>query len=141
MPLSFHLKQQSGIGMTTIPKQLMWLRVRPGILAEFAICAGGLSSSIGIEACGKWMAEHHVVQRSSNPGWTCDEAEMIFRQLLSKASECDGNVVVQHAPPEWKESLNTWGRCPADLALQKAVRRALDPQSLFNPGRFVTDAF
>jgi glycolate oxidase FAD binding subunit len=51
------------------------------------------------------------------------------------------NVVVDRCPPDWKSKLPIWGRPPTDLALQKAVKRALDPQNLFNPGRFVTDAF
>jgi glycolate oxidase FAD binding subunit len=51
------------------------------------------------------------------------------------------NYVIGRCPSERKKSLPVWGRPPADLALQKAVKRALDPNNLFNPGRFVTDAF
>jgi glycolate oxidase FAD binding subunit len=53
--------------------------------------------------------------------------------------EYGSNYVVERCPSEWKRHINTWGRSPADLALQKSVKGALDPQNLFNPGRFVTD--
>ncbi|HEY1376369.1 MAG TPA: FAD-binding oxidoreductase [Gemmataceae bacterium] len=61
--------------------------------------------------------------------------------LVEIAAGQSGNIVIERCPPEWKKSLPVWGRPPADLALQKAVKRALDPQNIFNPGRFVTDAF
>lgn len=63
------------------------------------------------------------------------------RSLLESAASLGGNLVIERCPSEWKKSLPVWGRPPADLALQKAVKRALDPNNLFNPGRFVTDAF
>jgi glycolate oxidase FAD binding subunit len=70
---------------------------------------------------------------------------VMFREavnsLLNHAAAHGGNVVIERCPSEWKKSLPVWGRPPADLALQKAVKRALDPNNLFNPGRFVTDAF
>ena len=59
-----------------------------------------------------------------------------------EVTENEGNVVFQRGPTAWKAQKHpVWGRPPANLALQKAVERALDPQNLFNPGRFVTDAF
>jgi glycolate oxidase FAD binding subunit len=69
------------------------------------------------------------------------QARDLLRRALVSASGCGGNIVIERCPPEWKKSLSVWGRPPADLALQKAVKRALDPQNIFNPGRFVTDAF
>ena len=57
--------------------------------------------------------------------------------------EAEADVVaeiVERCPSEWKRFVLVWGRRPADLALQKAVKCALDPQNMFNPGRFVTDA-
>ena len=67
------------------------------------------------------------------------EAKAMLQELTEVAGRYDGNIVVERCPPEWKKSLPVWGLPPADLALQKAVKRALDPNNLFNPGRFVTD--
>jgi glycolate oxidase FAD binding subunit len=67
------------------------------------------------------------------------EAHHFIRGLLQRAKAAGGNVVIERCPTEWKKSLPVWGWPLADLALQKAVKRALDPKNLFNPGRFVTD--
>jgi glycolate oxidase FAD binding subunit len=126
----------------TIPQQLLCARVVPTRVAEFALFSAGLSDSIGITACaGTGFVELTPYNAESRPEWDFATAERVFRQLLDKAAESNGNVVVQHGPHEWKKQFNIWGHPPADLALQKAVKRALDPQNLFNPGRFVADAF
>src|SRR5205814_2287908 len=72
---------------------------------------------------------------------THDRAKEVSGHLLEVAAKHHGNVIIERCPTEWKKSLPVWGRPPADLTLQKAVKRALDPQNIFNPGRFVTDAF
>jgi glycolate oxidase FAD binding subunit len=74
---------------------------------------------------------------------TTDSSLSRVRQILEDV-ECllrakPHMIVIEDCPVEWKKSLNIWCRPPADLALQKAVKRALDPQNLFNPGRFVTE--
>jgi len=73
--------------------------------------------------------------------YTMGDFARMLSNILEAANATDGNVLVERCPPEWKKSLAVWGRPPSDLALQKAVKRALDPNSVFNPGRFVTDAF
>src|SRR5206468_2955486 len=70
-----------------------------------------------------------------------DKAQVPLSALTELAAGQGGNVVIERCPLEWKKSLPVWGRPPADIALQKAVKRALDPRNIFNPGRFVTDAF
>jgi glycolate oxidase FAD binding subunit len=69
------------------------------------------------------------------------QARDLLRRALVSACGCGGNLIIERCPSEWKTTLSVWGRPPADLALQKSVKRALDPQNIFNPGRFVTDAF
>jgi glycolate oxidase FAD binding subunit len=73
--------------------------------------------------------------------WTVADAQRLLSDLGEVARAADGNVVIERCPLAWKKTLPVWGRPPADLVLQKAVRRALDPKGIFNPGRFVTDAF
>jgi glycolate oxidase FAD binding subunit len=72
---------------------------------------------------------------------SAEEAQTILDVVQQTAVKYDGNVIIDHCPTDWKRSLRVWGRPPADLGLQKAVKRALDPNGIFNPGRFVTDAF
>jgi glycolate oxidase FAD binding subunit len=67
-------------------------------------------------------------------------AESQIRKLRDSVDQEMTKLTVL-CPSEWKNSIGVWGHPPSDLALQKAVKRALDPQNIFNPGRFVTDAF
>lgn len=69
------------------------------------------------------------------------QIETVVRGLRDHLYGNGGNLVLGRCESDLKRSLGVWGRPPADLALQKAVKRALDPHNLFNPGRFVTDAF
>ncbi len=124
------------------PGQSIRASVRPSQVAALAVFAGGLSEIIGITAQpGSGAIEVTPYNAPESPNWDLPTARGVFRQLLDKAAECGGNVVLQHGPAAWKRDIPVWGRPPADLALQKAVKCALDPQNIFNPGRFITDAF
>jgi glycolate oxidase FAD binding subunit len=70
-----------------------------------------------------------------------ETARDLIARMMDWSKESGGNLVIKRCPADWKKSLPVWGRPPADLALQKAVKHALDPNAIFNPGRFVTDAF
>jgi glycolate oxidase FAD binding subunit len=70
---------------------------------------------------------------------TLDQFRSHLASMLNWIADSDGNIIIERCPTEWKKSLPVWGRPPADLVLQKAIKRALDPNHLFNPGRFVTD--
>jgi glycolate oxidase FAD binding subunit len=76
----------------------------------------------------------------ADDGWTVADARRLLENLTESAQPAEGNVVIERCPTEWKKSLPVWGRPPTDVALQRAVKRALDSKGIFNPGRFVTDS-
>ena len=65
-----------------------------------------------------------------------DKARKAVRTLLAECRKSGGNLVVQSAPPGWKESLPVWGEPGSDLPMMKRIREQLDPSGLMNPGRF-----
>jgi glycolate oxidase FAD binding subunit len=81
-----------------------------------------------------------TVQVRLHSGRSQEEVRKTSAALLAAATECQGNLVVRRCPAAWKSDVRVWGRPPSDLALQKAVKHSLDPNGIFNPGRFVTDA-
>jgi FAD/FMN-containing dehydrogenase len=44
---------------------------------------------------------------------------------------------VQRCPKEAKGYFNVWGEPSSDILLMQGLKRALDPNSILNPGRFV----
>lgn len=48
-------------------------------------------------------------------------------------------VVVRRCPPERKKSLSVWGAASSDWELMRHVKKTLDPDNVFNPGRLFAD--
>ncbi len=58
-------------------------------------------------------------------------------RLLTHVSEMGGNLVVEHAGPELKKHLPVWGALRDDVKVMHWIKKTLDPEGIFSPGRFV----
>lgn len=56
---------------------------------------------------------------------------------LTKLTTHNGNVTVRRCPPAWKAVLPVWGKDRGDRELMRTIKRTLDPDDVFNPGRLV----
>ncbi|QDU20051.1 FAD-binding oxidoreductase [Urbifossiella limnaea] len=101
--------------------------VRRSRTAAFCVAASGLSDAMTVHAEGLSGIVHGTGD--------VDEptAAAMLTQLTALAG--DGSVVVRRCPPAWKAALPVWGRLPADVAVMRQVKHALDPADVFNPGR------
>jgi glycolate oxidase FAD binding subunit len=117
--------------------------VRPSGLQ--AICRWAWANRGNLSVCGSgqvWGSYRVTDPAESHEAVVTElQAIAILEEVAELISGYEGNVTVHRCLSEWKKTVPIWGRPPADLALQKAVKRALDPKNIFNPGRFVTDAF
>jgi glycolate oxidase FAD binding subunit len=66
-----------------------------------------------------------------------DQARALLTQWQEWASVARGNAIALRCPAAWKRALPIWGTPRKDEWLMSAVKAKLDPQNLFNPGRFV----
>lgn len=107
--------------------------LKPSAAAAFAERAADISA-LHLHADGAGANIRGYVYEK----WPLETAREVVARFLRWSEESGGNIVIKRCAPEWKKSLPVWGRPPTDLALQKAVKRTLDPRGIFNPGRFVT---
>jgi glycolate oxidase FAD binding subunit len=71
------------------------------------------------------------------PDVSREQAKDTIQRLREQAVAAQGNLVLLRCPTAWKAELGVWGQPRGDWALMRAVKEQLDPQRLFNPGRFV----
>jgi glycolate oxidase subunit GlcD len=65
-----------------------------------------------------------------------DACVVSLRRLRFAAENIGGSLVVESAPGEIKKAFDAWGDAVSNPALMQRIKRQLDPQGLFCPGRF-----
>lgn len=60
-----------------------------------------------------------------------------LRLVRERFEEQGGYLVMEQAPSEVTERISVWGRPPGGLFLMRKMKKCLDPNGRFNPGRFV----
>jgi glycolate oxidase FAD binding subunit len=59
------------------------------------------------------------------------------KSVREQAIEMEGSLVVEYAPPIFKERFDVWGELGAAFSIMERLKREFDPGSTLNPGRFV----
>jgi glycolate oxidase FAD binding subunit len=105
----------------------------PGAVAAFCRQADTLGEGMRLHAhAGSGIVHGHL-----DSDLTLVQVAAMLKELTEIAVHAEGNLVLPRCPIEWKRELPLWGRERNDLWLMRQVKDKLDPQNLFNPGRFL----
>lgn len=61
----------------------------------------------------------------------------IVNALREQVLEMDGSLVVEYAPPPFKEKVDVWGELKGVLPVMECMKREFDPGNILNAGRYV----
>lgn len=104
--------------------------VRPSRLAEFANAAGSsFDFRLQSQALNGILHGYAVVDLSE------PQAQAESERLANLAAEFGGNLTIRRCPTAWKAAMPVWGRPGPDRDLMSHIKRTLDPNDAFNPGR------
>ena len=59
------------------------------------------------------------------------------RDLFDLVAKHGGSISAEHGVGLLKKAWLGWSRSPAEIAAMRAIKRALDPKCLFNPGKIL----
>jgi glycolate oxidase FAD binding subunit len=103
----------------------------PSATASF--CLQAASGDVRLHAhAGSGIVHGHFVS-----DLTLASAQEILKGLSNAAAAARGNLILPRCPSEWKRTLAVWGARRGDASLMREVKAKLDPNNLFNSGRFL----
>jgi FAD/FMN-containing dehydrogenase len=71
------------------------------------------------------------------PGWIEAEGPPVTRFVDDLVTAAGGSISAEHGIGQMKRGELERLAAPADLAAMRAIKRALDPKGLMNPGKLV----
>ncbi len=105
----------------------------PSAVSAFCRQLESLSESVRVQA----HAGSGIVYGLLDGDLTLPRFAAMLKELTDTAVRAEGNLIVPRCPSEWKRELPVWGRERGDHWLMRQVKEKMDPQHLFNPGRFL----
>lgn len=111
-----------------------------GALADFCQVAGPAVLEVGPQ-CETWLFGHvadgnvHV----NVTGWSTGETAAIERVVLSRVRDAGGSISAEHGIGTAKRAWLRADRGDDDVAAMAAVKRALDPDGICNPGALLPE--
>ncbi|OWK42260.1 FAD-binding oxidoreductase [Fimbriiglobus ruber] len=125
-------------GLQTTPDSRFTFKatVLPSKMGVFATAAAAAHPDLSVHAHAlNGIAFGHLAGDA-----TADRASALLAALAPTTADANGSLTVRLCPPEWKKVLPIWGAPRGDRAVMRAVKAALDPKNVFNPGRLFVDA-
>jgi FAD/FMN-containing dehydrogenase len=96
--------------------------------AEFVIFGHVGDGNLHYSVCEPAGAEHPVLK---------GQDEAVFRIIYDQVMAFDGSISAEHGVGRLKRDELERIRPPAATATMRAIKRALDPENLMNPGRVI----
>jgi glycolate oxidase FAD binding subunit len=107
------------------------------LLASATACFCRQASALPEAPLLQAHAGNGVVIGHVREGLTKESAGTMLNKLRELAAAGQGHVIVRRCPSAWKNAAFVWGPPRGDYWLMRKVKERLDPQRLFNPGRYV----
>ncbi|TWT56989.1 putative FAD-linked oxidoreductase [Thalassoglobus neptunius] len=76
-----------------------------------------------------------VIGHLSDEHSSLDAAKNVVTALRRFAEDSSGALTILSCDPDWKQELSVFGRLPASWKLMEEIKKKLDPDSVFSPGR------
>jgi glycolate oxidase FAD binding subunit len=120
---------------------LIWRAVtRPSELPSFLDDVVSLEQDETSQVGLQWQAslgEGRVRVLSRAPVYPRASVQTLER-MREKANNLGGSLMIERAPVDIKDEIDSWGGRGSATDLMKRVKQQLDPQNLLSPGRFQT---
>ncbi|WP_334183556.1 FAD-binding oxidoreductase [Novosphingobium sp.] len=97
------------------------------------------TEAIAFGHLGDGNVHYHVIAPSvtDGPAWQANEGKTISRYVHDLVTEWGGSISAEHGIGQLKRDELARLGDPVALSMLRAVKQALDPQGLFNPGKLI----
>jgi glycolate oxidase FAD binding subunit len=101
-------------------------------MIEWTANKAGMSAAVCTE-CRTGVVYAQIRPHRDGAGW----AEY-YPSFRDKSDRVGGSMVIERMPDEWRDmGTPVWSPLLPEFELMRAIKQALDPKGIFNPGRFV----